>query len=195
MLSSTTDFSNARRAKRAVGALFFIAFGAAWLALGASDFLPRASSVYLLIGAPALVFLVAALRIRHVALTRAGGPIPKTPADKQRDLWFHAVNGGQWVLIFICATILANLGLREWTLPMVIFIIGLHFFPLARLFDAPSHNVSGLALVVIACAYPFVAPGGPTSGLGPVLAGLTLWVSAGWALRPPELPIAANDFR
>ena len=62
------------------------------------------------------------------------------------------------------------------------FIIGLHFLPLARLFRNPPHYVTGSALILLATTYPFVASGGPSSPAGALVAGLILWASALWAV-------------
>ena len=183
MNDESPAFSNTQRANRAIGAMFFIPFGAAWLGLGASELVSSPVTVYALIGVFAIIFFLVALRVRRRALERAGPPAPQTADDKRKDRWFHIINAGQWVVILVTGNVLANIGLRDWILPMVMFVIGLHFLPLARLFGAASHYLTGFALIAVACIYPFIVAGGPTSGWGPVLAGLILWDSAAWALR------------
>jgi hypothetical protein len=41
------------------------------------------------------------------------------------------------------------------------FIVGLHFFPLAKLFRHKAHYITGAALVALAVGYPFMTAGGP----------------------------------
>jgi hypothetical protein len=79
---------------------------------------------------------------------------------------------------------LAEVGLQTWILPMVILVIGLHFFPLARLFGYRLHYGTGAALVLLAATYPFVAADGPASASGPLAAGIILWLSAAVAISP-----------
>jgi hypothetical protein len=99
---------------------------------------------------------------------------------------FHIVNAGHWLLILIVGNVLANLGYGDWVIPAAIFIVGLHFLPLARNFDNPPHHVTGAALMLLAVVYPLVAAGGPRNTIGCLGAGLVLWASAACALRAAE---------
>jgi len=54
--------------------------------------------------------------------------------------------------------------------------------PLAVIFQYRVHYITGLALIMLAVVYPFVAVGGPASAVGPLGAGLILWLSAIGAL-------------
>jgi hypothetical protein len=66
-------------------------------------------------------------------------------------------------------------------------IVGVHFFPLAKLFRYDAHYITGSALVALASSYPFFAAGGPTSAVGPIGAAVILWVSAaGMLIRAPR---------
>ena len=177
----TTKTSGAIRARRATGAMFFAVFGGVWLegwAIGTTKLV--ALDVVIAVLALALTWLAYATYRRHAAELAAQ---PTTAQTRRIGRLFHAINGGQWILIFILANILTSHGLSVWVIPMVIFIIGLHFFPLAVIFSNPSHYVTGAALVALAVLYPFVAPGGPADAVGLLGIGLILWASAGWALR------------
>lgn len=181
--SSAAD-EPSRRARRATGALFFVPFGAAWLALGVTRLFAAPLFAYIAIAAVCLPLWWRVLRVRSAALLQAGPPPEPTAGDRRRDRWFHVVNAAQWVLILLVGNVLANVGLGPWVVPAAMLIIGAHFFPLARLFGTRAHWVTGAALVLLACVYPNVAPGGPASGVGPLLAGLVLWASALDAIRP-----------
>jgi hypothetical protein len=109
-------------------------------------------------------------------------PEQPTAASRRQDRWFHAINAGQWIVILIAGNVLANIGLSAWVIPAVMFIVGLHFVPLARLFGNPKHFVTGGALMLLAAAYPFAAPAGPSDPSGALGAGLILWASALWAV-------------
>jgi hypothetical protein len=65
---------------------------------------------------------------------------------------------------------------------MIIAVVGLHFLPLAAVMRYRPHYVSGLTMLLLATVFPFVAHGGPRSGMGPLGAGLILWASAIFAL-------------
>jgi hypothetical protein len=89
---------------------------------------------------------------------------------------------GQWLVILVAGNVLANTGLGAWVLPMAMAVIGIHFFPLARLFRTPSRYVTGATLIAVAVAYPFIAVQGPADPIGCLLAGVVLWASALWSV-------------
>lgn len=161
--------------------MFFAFFGAAWLILGA---LRSGHASFLFF---AVVLLIAAsiffLALRHYGVNRsAREAVAETPASRRRSRWFNIINALQWFAIFLVSNILANLHHGEWIIPAIILIVGLHFFPLARLFCYPPHYITGAVLVLIAAGYPFLAPGGPASPAGSFATGLVLWVSALYGL-------------
>jgi hypothetical protein len=53
-----------------------------------------------------------------------------------------------------------------------------HLIPLARIFHAPRHYVTGIALIVVALAYPWMNGGGPNYPSGEFATGAILWISA-----------------
>jgi len=73
----------------------------------------------------------------------------------------------QWTLVVGVAFVLAQLGLNAWILPAIIFIVGVHFLPLAAAFKAPRHYITGIALVLLAVVYPFVVPSSPADASVP----------------------------
>jgi hypothetical protein len=181
----------ATRARRATGAMFFAVFGGVWLE-GWAIFSARPLAFYVVIGVLALAFTwLAYATYRRYAADLAAQPT--TPQGKRIGRLFHLINAGQWVLIFILANVLGSRGLDVWILPMVIFIVGLHFLPLAHLFSNRPHYVTGAAMMALAVIYPFVAPGGPGDAVGAFGAGLILWASAGWAIRPSAATIGAQE--
>jgi hypothetical protein len=110
--------------------------------------------------------------------------------QKTADRVFNIVNAGQWVVILVAGNVLVNLGLSTWVIPCIIFIVGLHFLPLAFVFDNPPHYVTGGALIALSAVYPLLAPGGPASPIGCLGAGLILWASGIWAVTSHNPAIA-----
>ena len=184
----------ARRASRAIGALFFSLFGGAWLVLWSFRARPEGGTVRVvlivlcILGTAAIFRLALRQYRRHRDALAAGA---ESPAKRRTDRLFHLVNGGQWLLILIVGNVLANVGRSAWVLPAAILIIGLHFLPLAAIFANPAHYVTGGVLVALALAYPFLATGGPRDPIGCLGAGLILWGSALWALM--DHPVAGED--
>lgn len=89
---------------------------------------------------------------------------------------YGIISAVQWLLILTVAAMLPAIGLPEWFAPASILIVGLHFFPLARIFGDWLYSVTGLSLVLLALLYPFLA--GPNSPVGLFGAGAILWASA-----------------
>ena len=171
------------KAGRAIGAMFFAVFGGMWLGLWAHSEFPESVGPLLVITAVTAALLAAAYRT-YKANAPALKAIAQTPESLRKSRVFNLVNAGQWVVIVVVALILSQVGFAKWILPAVVFIVGLHFLPLARLFAYRPHYLTGAALVLLACVYPFVAAEGPQSAVGALGAGLILWISAVWAISP-----------
>ncbi|HEU4843651.1 MAG TPA: hypothetical protein VFT05_05255 [Burkholderiaceae bacterium] len=171
---------NATLAKRALGAMFFSGFGAAWLVLWSRRALHGQWWPIAAIVAAGLALCLGCWRIyranRAALETEAG-----TPAEKRRSRAFNVINIVQWVAILVGCNVLANIGLLAWTIPLAVCIVGLHFLPLARLFSYRPHYVTGLALVLLSVLVPVLA-GAPDTPVVCLGAGLVLWASALWAV-------------
>ncbi len=179
----------AARGNRAIGAMFFSVFGGAWLALWAyHEFSPPVLPL------TAVALLTLALLSWSIATYRANASAVRDESQtieaKRKSRLFNLINAGQWVTIFVLATILGNLHHQEFILPTIIFVIGVHFFPLAWLFSYRPHYITGICLVVLAITYPFLSAKGAQSASGALGAGVVLWLSAIWGLLPPSASAA-----
>jgi hypothetical protein len=169
-------------AARAVGAMFFSIFGGAWIVLwSVSTF--KGNMIVPLVAATCALLLFALAWRQYRQFRHTLEADKDSPAEKRKARLFHIINAGQWIVIVIGANVLANIGLGAWIIPLAIFVIGLHFLPLARLFNNPPHYVAGVALILVAVAYPLMSPQGPQDPIGCLGAGLILWGNALWALR------------
>jgi uncharacterized protein DUF7010 len=61
---------------------------------------------------------------------------------------FGIIFGIESGLIFLCATLLARLGLGIWIPIAIAVIVGLHFIPLARVFEAPPYYWTGMLCIL-----------------------------------------------
>lgn len=168
-------------ASRAIGAMFFSAFGGAWLGLWAYSEFGATSLALLLIAALSVVLLTVsylAYRLNAPALRER----KHTAEAKHRARWFNIINAAQWIATAVIVALLWVLGYGRLALPATVFIVGLHFLPLARLFGYAPHYVTGLSLMLLAIVYPVVASNGAESGIGALGAGLILWASAIYAI-------------
>jgi uncharacterized membrane protein len=64
----------------------------------------------------------------------------------------------------------------EFLVPVIAFIVGMHLFPLAKLFRYPAHNVTGTLLVlwsigVVAALPPLALASAGAMGAGAILLG------------------------
>lgn len=182
---------DAARAGRAVGAMFFSVFGGMWLVLWTHRaYADRAAILAGVIAAAAAVLAIACLRYRRFRSTALA--TARSPEKKKADRIFHLVNAGQWIAIVVIGNVLANTGRPDWVIPAAIGIVGLHFLPLAKLFSNPAHYVTGAALLLLALAYPRLAPAGPADPVGCFGAGVILLASALWAVSVNPAPRSAT---
>jgi hypothetical protein len=172
---------DANRARRAIGAMFYFAFGGAWIEYYAFQVVGKQPVVLVAIALLTLALLVVAYR-RYKQNQPALAAAAPSPQQKRADIIFNIVNAAQWVVIFVAANVLVNLGLSSWVIPCVILVVGLHFLPLAYVFANPPHYITGLALILLSVGYPLLAANGPASPVGCLGAGLILWASAIWAV-------------
>jgi hypothetical protein len=182
---------SAARANRAIGAMFFVGFGALWLAVWSQRaFGLRVASLALIAVVAGLLFALAWRQFqRHRSAREADADSP----DRRRaSRIFNIVNVTQWVAILVVGNVLANVGLKDWVLVSAILIVGIHFFPLAQAFGNPQLNWTGAALIALAILYPVVAPGGAANPVGCLGAGIILWASAILSLATRNLRSPAN---
>jgi hypothetical protein len=176
------------KASRAMGAMFFSVFGGLWLGLWANDQYPGVLA--LLVVALGTAALLAASRRVYKANSQALKAIRQTTEIRRKSRVFNLINGLQWGVVFLVALVFSQTGNTRWILPAIILIVGLHFLPLARLFEYRPHYVTGAALILLAIVYPLAARDGPENAIGALGSGLILWVSAVWAIastsRAPE---------
>ena len=54
--------------------------------------------------------------------------------EKKMGMWFGIIFGAEGLLIFIAVNIVTNLGYPELVIPAIALVVGLHFYPLAKVF-------------------------------------------------------------
>jgi hypothetical protein len=166
-----------RLTSRAIGSMFFAGFGALWfvLAFYVREMLNARTVTGVLLITSGLV--VAALQLAGRAKR-----FPRLPDDPARSRSFFRVNAIQWIAIFVVVSILTRLHLDAWSAPAIAGIVGLHLFPLARLFGNPLHYVTGSLLVAWAAGTSILVPAEHVQGIAALGAGTILWLSAGVTL-------------
>jgi len=177
---------------RAIGALFFTGFGTIWLLLGlyAKERLTAAPLSMVACGLLALASGAFFLLRRAKALPRA----PEDPAMARAFKWINII---QWVAVAVVAFAFARLGIDVYVVSAITAIVGLHMFPLARVFRYPMHYVTGAALVGWAAASLLLFAKDEMQGSTALGTGLILWLSAlitlALAVRAVRAPATVNS--
>ena len=158
---------------RATGALFFTGFGTLWLTLGL--YLREIVSVgYLAAIAAGLAVLLLAV----FWLFRQAGRYPKMPEDQARNRVFRRINAIQWAAVILVSFGFGRLHIDAYVLSAITAIVGVHLFPLAKLFRYPMHYVTGAALVLWASASVLLVRAEHLQGVAAIGTGILLWISA-----------------
>ncbi len=141
---------------RATGVFFLTAFGAVWVFGNSSSLPDTILAVVWVVGGVICLLLVACgvylRRISRLVKSETRGTINRD-LRRRFNRVFIAEGVGIGVVVLICA----NLGYSEWIPAAVALVVGLHFFPLARLFRMPLYYFTGIALCVVSIATMIVA--------------------------------------
>jgi hypothetical protein len=187
------NFPNANQLSgRAIGSMFFAGFGTGWLflALAAKQRIGLATVSGVLLGM-SILFLTAFYLLRQ---SKRWPRVPNDPAMGRAFGWINAI---QWIAVAIVAFSFAKLHIDAYVISAITAIIGLHLFPLARLFRYPMHYATGAVLVAWAAASAILAPTEQMQGTAAFGTGIILWLSAAVTLtlalraaRRPAEPLA-----
>jgi hypothetical protein len=167
-----------------IGAFVLTFFGAFWASEALTNWPQTPPWAYGVLGVPAVALtLFAILRFINVAkLPEAVDGDQAARGGKRTGIAFGVVVAAEFILIAAASVIFGKLG---WPLliPVAIaLIVGLHFFPLARLFHVPVYSVTGLLCVVSSLASLLVADEAVRLLLLGLAIAIILWGSAGVAL-------------
>ena len=158
---------------RAVGALFFAGFGVLWLVLGLY------AKERLTLGPVAMVVCGAAvLSAGALALLRRAKEFPREEDNPAMARAFKWINIVQWVAVGVVAFAFSRFGIDAYVMSAITAIVGLHMFPLARLFRYPMHYATGAVLVAWAAASVFLFSVNSMQGSTALGTGTILWLSA-----------------
>jgi hypothetical protein len=137
------------------GAAILTLFGSAWCIIALAYWAAR-PGWSIPAGLVATIGLLVLCMVRLVALRNI--PSIDDPAaaakGKRAGMFFGIIFGAECGLIALCAALLARAGLSSWIPIAVAVIVGLHFIPLARVFDVPLYYWTGSLCVLgmLACS-------------------------------------------
>ena len=140
--------------------LFLAFFGALWASIGINGLQgleePWSLIVMLLIGV--------ALFIAGVSLRQASRQLHKpdtkseNPDDHRKTIWFRIVFAIEGISIVIAYVICRAINRFDLFFPVMMLIVGVHFFPLAALFRVKRYYTAGGLLCLLAIITLFAVP-------------------------------------
>ncbi|MGA3372669.1 MAG: hypothetical protein ABSC48_13015 [Terracidiphilus sp.] len=162
---------------RATGVIVCAGFGALWLFL--SLYARQTLSAVTVSG---VVLGMLALILAAVLLFREAKRWPRVPEDPAVGRAFGWINTIQWIAVGAVAFTLARLHLDAYIPSAITAIVGLHMFPLARIFRYTAHYRAGAILLAWALASVLFVPVDDLQGITALGTGLILWLSAALTL-------------
>jgi hypothetical protein len=176
-----------------IGAAVLAFAGIAWFGWAQDD--PPSSWVpYLAAGSVVSALLLVALA---VLLMRHGTTTGSPMADPQVRRGYWMTVALEVVLIVGGNLLLAAVGHPDYDAAWTLFVVGVHFVPLAKIFRTQGLAVTGVAVAVVAVAAACL---GLSTDLAPSAAagaggGVVFIGYAAWVLRPERPPGRRGDAR
>jgi len=133
----------------ASGVMFMAFFGTVWADIGIGG-LQVSGAIWLLILAILIGATLFFSGIRMIRNSRNLSNTNKSRNAKNIDKWFNIVFITEFVLIGIAAIVTNVIGHFDWFFPIMAIIVGVHFFPLAHLFQVSAYYVTGTLLCLLA---------------------------------------------
>ncbi|MEV0775709.1 hypothetical protein ACIBLA_24520 [Streptomyces sp. NPDC050433] len=170
--TDTPPISRAELRGRATGAGVMAFFGLGWLACGVTDMPLTAGRAVFAVGVVvSITFAVLGSRMSRRAADAPTTGEPTAARKKKVGVRFALVVVAEWVAIFAIARVLVSTDHTEAIPAFVAAVVGIHFFPLARLFGVRAYHVTGAAMCTSALAAAVLAPLTSTPALWTALPG------------------------
>jgi hypothetical protein len=157
----------------ATGVIFMAFFGGVWFFFALLE-----RQIVSVSHAAGVALGMAVLLVPALTLFRTAKRWPRVTEDSAARRTFNQVNAAQWIAGFALFYVLRWIHLDDYFMSALTAIVGLHFFPLAKIYHNPAARGTGAILVAWAVASVVFVPVEhlPSStGFG---TGLILWHSA-----------------
>jgi hypothetical protein len=158
---------------RATGVFFCAGFGALWLILSFC-----ALQILSVVAVSGVALGLTLLLLAAANLYRAARRWPRVPDDPAVGRAFAWINAIEWIAVGITAFTLSRLHLDAYLMSAITAIVGLHMFPLGRIFHYPAHYRAGVVMLAWAVASVVFVPAEHLQGIAALGTGVILWLSA-----------------
>ena len=161
------------------GASILTLFGSAWCIVALA--LWPAHPVWSIPAASVATIVLLALSLMRLRALRNIPSIDDPLAavkGKRAGMLFGIIFGTECGLIWICAMLLAHLGLGIWIPIAVAIIVGLHFIPLARVFEVPLYYSTGVLCVLGMLGCSLIHDAGTRLLCAGLVMAAVLWLTA-----------------
>jgi hypothetical protein len=119
----------------ATGILMMAFFTMMWTGIAYGSMEANGLIILIIFALVSIVFIVRAIRLFSIS---KGFPKLESEADKAQGKrsgkWFGIIFAAEGLGIFIAINVVINLGHAELTIPVIALVVGLHFYPLAKVF-------------------------------------------------------------
>lgn len=181
----TTPTQSGRKATEgtATRILNMAIFGAVWTAAGTGGIQGPLGVVLLIIGwIIAAVLVASSVRLRRGAKGLPGDDSPRAREQQKYILRrFNLIFGLELLAIAVSVFVLVLLGLGALAPVVVALIVGIHFFPLASLFEVRAYHLTGGVLCALALITLLSAPDVRLALVG-IGSAITLFATATYML-------------
>jgi len=158
---------------RARGGLFFAGFGTLWIVLALYT-----KQVVTPLNLGLVSTNLALLLMAVFWLFRRSKSFATVPQDAAVNRAFNRINIAQWAAIFVVSFSFNKLHWDDFALSAIAAIVGLHLFPLAKLFHHRMHYATGVALLAWAVVSAVFVPRDQILGTTSLGTGILLCVSS-----------------
>jgi hypothetical protein len=184
------------------GAAILTLFGSVWCILALASWTARPSWA-IPAGCVATIALLWLCVLRLMALKDI--PTVDDPAaaakGKRAGMFFGIIFGAEGGLIALCAALLARVGLDIWVPIAAAVIVGLHFIPLARLFEVRLYYWTGAITVLGMLGCSLIRDAAMRQLCAGLVMSAVLWLTAvvvllqAWPMQPQRAQIGASQDR
>lgn len=167
---------------RGLGMFACASFGAFWACTAVLTAATSYSSIaYVAIALITVSLLIAAVRLMRRSRHMTSLSDSVSPSQRRTRWMFFGIFAGEIIALNIVASLLVSHHLVAYLMPAIAIIVGLHFYPLARLFRATRYVATATVMTLAGVSgSAFLASGFAANHVNTtieIICALTLWLT------------------